>query len=64
MNERMEVLRNKLYQAIDAGKANEILKVSAALDIEIVKAMIMINKVNKTMSCDRNDNNKSNKLVY
>lgn len=42
MNEKVEFLRAKLYEAMDNGNEGDILKASVALDIEIVKDMIML----------------------
>jgi hypothetical protein len=39
MDEKIEYLRELLHRAIDNGNADEILKVSVELDIEIVNAM-------------------------
>lgn len=39
MAEWIEVLRLKLYEAIDKGNSDEILKASEELDLEIVKFM-------------------------
>jgi hypothetical protein len=53
MNERIEFLREELYKAIDKGNANEILRASATLDIEIVKDMVMIYTPNKIIRSER-----------
>jgi len=42
MNKKVEFLREKLYEAMENGIEGEILKASVALDIEIVKDMIML----------------------
>lgn len=42
MEEKIELLREKLHEAIDKGNSNEILRVSIALDAEIVKSMIAL----------------------
>lgn len=41
MDEKIELLRAELYEALDNGNESEILKVSIALDIEIVKDMLI-----------------------
>lgn len=46
MDEIIDFLRAKLYEALDNGNESEILKASIALDIEIVKDMLMIYKPN------------------
>jgi len=50
MDERIEFLREKLYKALDYGNESEILKASVALDIEIVKDMLMIYVPNEIMN--------------
>ncbi|EQB87239.1 hypothetical protein J2Z44_003518 [Clostridium punense] len=40
MDEIIEILRDKLYRAIENGNSEEILKASMDLDIEIVRVMI------------------------
>jgi hypothetical protein len=47
MNKKIEYLRAELYEAMDNGTEDEILKASVALDIEIVKDMIMHYTPNK-----------------
>ena len=37
--QRISVLRNKLYAAIESGKTQEILQISRELDMEILKYM-------------------------
>lgn len=49
MNERIELLREVLYEAIDNGDIDDILKASIDLDTEIVNAMIMFYVPNKVM---------------
>jgi len=49
MDDKIEYLRAKLYEALDNANESEILKASIALDIEIVKNMLMIYTPNKIM---------------
>lgn len=41
MDERIELLREELYEALDNGNESAILKASIALDIEIVRDMLV-----------------------
>jgi hypothetical protein len=49
MNERIELLREVLHEAIDKGNSEDILKASIDLDTEIVNAMNMFYVPNKVM---------------
>jgi hypothetical protein len=42
MDERIDILREALHQAIANGNEDEILKASVELDIEIVNAMVVV----------------------
>jgi hypothetical protein len=49
MNDRIELLREVLHEAIDKGNIEDILKASIDLDTEIVNAMNMFYVPNKVM---------------